>query len=464
MRMPSKEMTPSQLAAVSTFISKEMERTKVPGLSISIFSKDKILFTKGFGQRSLEFNLFSNPDTLYGVGSVTKSFTGLAIMKLVQDGKLELSDKITEYLPELKLDSNNAKVTISHLLTHTSGLPALNIAEVHLMKGIGKDTTFIPVEDYDDFVNLYVGAKDERTWGIGKLFMYSNEGFTLLGKIVEKVSKKTYQDFVKENILLPLGMKRSTFSSNQVVKDPNHGQCYYQQDPVKPEPVNYPDHPLAYAPGGLISSVVELSHYLRMWINEGTFGQSKILEKDIVEMALGPVSHQTSTIAKTNAYYNTGWMIKNNFFGHKMVSHSGSTDVSSANLSFLKDLGVGVAICSNSGLAPTWQIAEFALTTLIGKDPAQELDSYIIRDLTSKFEGEYRDYRSYTRATIREIDPGYLVLKFESDEMSTEFPLFIENRKMFTMMSGRRIEVPFVIAESGVKELVLERHRFVKVG
>jgi CubicO group peptidase (beta-lactamase class C family) len=456
------ELTPSKRATIDSFISKMMGRHKIPGLSISIVDKDRILLKKGYGVRNIEQHLPATPDTLYGVGSVTKSFTALSVMILVGRGKLRLDDKITEYLPELKVDSFNEQVSISDLITHSSGMPALNIAEIHLLRGIGFDSTFIPAETYEDFLQLYLDAKNERAGKPGKRFLYSNEGYTLIGKIIEKIDNTKYEEFVTKNILLPLKMRRSTFYSKIAVSDQNHCQCYFQKDKSKPIPVEYPDHELVYAPGGLISSVVELSNYLRMWLNKGIFEGHRIISTELVHQSLSGGIERDRGKEGSVSFYNTGWAVNQNFFGRTLISHSGSTDVSSSNLSFLPEEGIGVAIGSNTGETPTLDIAEYVLTFLIGRDPAKELNSYLTSELTADLEGNYSDYRNYTKVTVTARGAGYLELKFDSDEMSAIFPLFIENKKLYTILNGKKIEVPYFQTEDKRLALLFERHRFVK--
>jgi CubicO group peptidase (beta-lactamase class C family) len=113
---------------LESFIFEKMSKTHLPGLSIALVDGEEIIYSKGFGFRDLEYGLKATPHTLYGVGSVTKSFTALSIMQLAEKGKINLDDRVNKYIP-LNLESKGEPVKVWHLLCHTSGIPALAYAE-----------------------------------------------------------------------------------------------------------------------------------------------------------------------------------------------------------------------------------------------------------------------------------------------------------------------------------------------
>ncbi len=113
---------------LESFIFEKMSKTYLPGLSIAIVNGEEIAYSKGFGFKDLEYGLKATPQTLYGIGSVTKSFTALSIMRLAEEGKLSLDDCVSKYVP-LNLESKGEPVKVWHLLCHASGIPALAYAE-----------------------------------------------------------------------------------------------------------------------------------------------------------------------------------------------------------------------------------------------------------------------------------------------------------------------------------------------
>ncbi|HIP56711.1 MAG TPA: class A beta-lactamase-related serine hydrolase, partial [Ignisphaera aggregans] len=188
------------------FILSKMSETRIPGLSIAIVDRDRVVYARGFGFRDLERGLPSTPETIYGIGSVTKSFTALAIMKLVEEGKLSLDDPVERYVP-LKLRSMGEPIRIHHPLTHTSGIAALAYAEAFIRGSLQLDgETWLPLASPQDVISYMSGYEEWVVDKPGKRFFYLNEGYVLLGYIISKVTGIEYEDYVKQYILRPLSM------------------------------------------------------------------------------------------------------------------------------------------------------------------------------------------------------------------------------------------------------------------
>ena len=180
-----------------------LTKDQLPGMAVLVARDGKIFFQGGFGFAGLEKKTPVSSDTKFRIGSVTKSFTAMLVLQLVEQGKLKLDDPVGNYLPDFQ-NSPKSKITINQLLTHTSGLPDYNnvpeffravqsgyLSEAEIIKRISNyDLLFEP------------GAK----------FGYSNDGYRLLGAIIEKVTNKSYEQVLQDNILTPLKMKNSGYS------------------------------------------------------------------------------------------------------------------------------------------------------------------------------------------------------------------------------------------------------------
>ncbi len=123
-------------SVIDSFVLEKISETKIPGLSLAVIENNEITYARGYGYRDLSKLDAMNPGTLMGIGSVTKSFTALAILKLVEDGKLSLNDPVDKYVP-LRIKSHESPITIHHLLTHSSGIPALGYAEAFIRSVLG---------------------------------------------------------------------------------------------------------------------------------------------------------------------------------------------------------------------------------------------------------------------------------------------------------------------------------------
>ncbi|RLI29643.1 serine hydrolase, partial [Candidatus Bathyarchaeota archaeon] len=254
-------MTEEVKEKLESMIATVMAQACIPGLSIAVVKDSQVVYARGFGARNVKENLPATPNTLFGIGSCTKSFTALAIMQLAEKGKLDIHDPVSKYVP-FKLGSREEPITIHHLLTHSSGIPDLGVAEVLISRMAGIDEKWVPLASLEDFLLHINGASKEVAAEPGKRFFYFNSGYTLLGEIIERVAETPYEEYVRENILKPLKMERSTFLKEEFEKDPDVMTPYLvetKNGTVTVTPSRHPFHKFIYAPGGLLSSVMELS-------------------------------------------------------------------------------------------------------------------------------------------------------------------------------------------------------------
>jgi CubicO group peptidase (beta-lactamase class C family) len=198
-------------ARVDEFVKTEMARQHIPGMAIGIVRGGKVLEASGFGLANVELNVPVGVDTLFQSGSLGKQFTAVALMTLVEDGKVSLSDSILKYFPDGP-DAWRA-VTVRNLLTHTSGIPNYTDGMIDLRK------------DYteDDFERLTKGLTLE--FPPGSSWKYSNTGYVLLGIIIHRASGKFYGDLLRERVFGPLGMKTARVMSEQDIV-PNRAAGY----------------------------------------------------------------------------------------------------------------------------------------------------------------------------------------------------------------------------------------------
>lgn len=465
-------MSSSELAEkIETFVADAMLREHVPGLSLAVVKDGHVIYARGFGARRLKDNAPATPDTLYGVGSCTKSFTALAIMQLVQQGKLNLKDPVKKHLPEFKVGKEENPITIHNLLTHSSGIPDLSGVDVEIYRLMGVDEKWVPFSSFEDLMLHVNGAKEEVAAEPGNRYFYLNEGYDLLGMIVERASQMRFEYYVRDNILKPLKMHRSTFLREEFEKDQDVMTPYFTEkkdENLVPTPTVHPISRLSYACGGLISSAMELTNYLIANMNHGVFEDAKLLDPTLMqEMHKQRIQTNWETLFG-KSWYGYGWHVEDDFFGHTLIGHSGSTGVSSANLSFLPDLNTGVAFACNMGGAESLSlIPHVVLATLMGKDPFKEIPIFEIEKKMTMLVGEYTGYKGIIKISV--VRKGGLLF-IESKEKLAEQSLALipesdklENLKFYVPMAGARMAAEFVVEPSGKVDLYLERHRFHKV-
>lgn len=232
----------------NTFI----ERSQAPGAVFGIIVDGELVWLKAAGVREKSTNAPVTKDTVFRIASMTKSFTAMSILKLRDDGKLSLDDPVSKYIPELaKLQyptSDSPVLTIRHLLTHSEGFPEDNPWGDRQLA------------QTDETMRAWLRAGIPFSTSPGTAFEYSNYGFAILGQIVAKVSGRPYADYVRDNILKPLGMNSSTFEMSAVPQE--HIALGYRREDnaYKPQPILA--HGSFGAMGGLWTTAPDLARYV----------------------------------------------------------------------------------------------------------------------------------------------------------------------------------------------------------
>ncbi len=467
------------LELLESSIASIMKESKIPGMSLAVLSGEDILYAKGFGARNLEMNIPATPNTLYGFGSCTKSYTALAVMQLYEQGKLDLYDPVKKYF-NFKLGKKRNPITIHHLLTHSSGIPNLGTAEILLGRNAGYNEYHIPLSSWDDYLTFINDAKQEVAAEPGQRFAYSNESYTMLGVVIEKVSNMKYEDYVRENILNPLNMKRSCFLRDEFEKDSDIMTAYFPKfengNIIQIEPASHPFDKYIFAPGGLLSSAIEQINYIKMNINQGTFEGTTILNKDLIQkmhtnyIETDIIRDAIGEFEKVG--YGYGWIIIEDFFEHTTIFHVGGTNVSTSFIGFIPEKKLGIACACNSGGGNSLISAIPLLTMvfLLGKNPLKDIKFIEIEQKLSLLQGFYETYKGINKLSV--IKRGAVVY-LEPEEGPTPFnngmsaPLIPESLDEFKFYFlsglGGRTNVEFDVESAGKIDLYIERNRFHKI-
>jgi len=224
----------------------EYYKFKVFNGSVLVAEDGKVIYKNGFGLANMEWNIPNTPDTKFRVGSVTKQFTAMLIMQLVEEGKLKLNVPITTYIPDYPKDKGD-KITIHHLLTHTSGIP--NYTSLPTLNDFMRDP-ITPLDLVKIFWDLPLDFEP------GEKFSYSNSGYIVLGYIIEKVTGESYEDVLKEKIFEPLGMKNSGYDHTEVII-PKRASGY-EKAGTDYFNTSYLDMSVPYSAGAIYSTVEDL--------------------------------------------------------------------------------------------------------------------------------------------------------------------------------------------------------------
>jgi len=319
-----------------------MKKFDVPGMAIAIVKYNTVVYAKGYGFRDVDKQLPVTPDTIFAIGSSTKAFTTFVLGTLVDEGKLEWDKPVRNYIPWFKLydPSTSERLTPRDLVTHRSGLPRHDL---------------VWYNNYDASRKSLVErlAYLEPSADLREKFQYNNLMFLTAGYLTEVVTGKTWEEAVRERILLPLDMTRTNFSVADSQKETDFALGYREKD-KKIEKM--PFRPITnLGPAGAInSSVNEMSHWVIAHLNGGKYGDKRIANRSTVEDM--HLSHMTTgaTIGRPDvspADYGMGWFV-NTYRGHRRVEHGGNIDGFSANVTLFPQDGIGVVVLTNLNGTP----------------------------------------------------------------------------------------------------------------
>jgi CubicO group peptidase (beta-lactamase class C family) len=396
--------------------------------SVLVSQQGKILLSKGYGSANLEWEIPNSPTTKFRLGSITKQFTAASILLLEERGKLKVEDPVKKYMADAPAAWD--KITIFHLLTHTSGIPRSTFAS----SADYRANQVLPTTPE----NLVAHFRDRPLeFQPGEKWNYSNAGYVLLGYLIEKISGQSYSEFVQQNIFNPLGMKDSGYGSNSaIIAHRGAGYTPTANGPVNAELV---DMTIPFSSGALYSTTEDLLKW-----EQGLFG-GKVLSKASLTKMTTPFKQD----------YAFGLEISANY-GYKVIEHDGAVEGFNTELAYYPDDKLVIAVLGNlNGPFPyeiAWKLADIVHGVKIV--PASERKEITLPSkVLSNYVGTY-DYPV----------PGFsMAITLEQDHLMTQvtgqkkFPLFAEaETQFFFKLVDAQVEF-FKNAQGQVTHLVLHQ-------
>jgi CubicO group peptidase (beta-lactamase class C family) len=326
--------TPPQLNfdAADAYLQSLVRDMRVPGIGFVVVQGDRTVFAKGYGESA---GKQLTAQSQFYLGSVSKSLTAMAVMQLVEQGKLSLDAPVQQYLPWFGIaDAQaSAQITVRHLLNQTSGLSAEGDRGA---------------EDYAPTLTEQVqGMADARlTAPVGSKFQYDNQNYRVLGLLIEQVTGQTYGDYLRERLFRPLGMTNTVTSPNDA---PNLAPAYGQAFGLPVERTQA-FHPAALPSGYIISTAEDMGHFLIALLNEGRYnGQQAVKPETLAQMYTPP--------AGIDSDYGMGWVTVTDTFSanptkkEQIIYHDGNIENYNAIVMMFPERGWGFAIlCNQSSL------------------------------------------------------------------------------------------------------------------
>lgn len=337
------------IPAVEKIFKTYAEKNHFPAIAFGIVADNKLIHSGAFGIINLKANTAATPNSIFRIASMTKSFTAMAVLKLRDEGKLNLNDPVSMYIPDMSkityLTEDSPDITIQNLLTMTAGFPEDNPWGDRQL-----------ADSEEELLNL---IRDDISFSNApsKEFEYSNLGYGMLGVIVNKVSGKPYQEYITENILKPLGMKNTYWEYTEVPADLLALGYRWEDEQWKEEPILHDG--IFGAMGGLITSIEDFSKYVNLHLSawpprngedSGPIKRSSLREMHKPWQFRGLIPDARlpdGTLCPATAGYGYGLGWRKDCMGTERVSHSGGLPGFGSEYRFYPEYGVGIISFAN---------------------------------------------------------------------------------------------------------------------
>ncbi|MBK6457754.1 MAG: beta-lactamase family protein [Gemmatimonadetes bacterium] len=362
--------------AIDSVVTSFLKEGQAAGLSVAVVRGKDTLALKGYGKADLELDVPTPRRAVYEIGSVTKQFTSVALLMLRDEGKLSLDDDFTKYLPDYP--TNGRRISVRRLLDHTSGI-----------KGYTEMPEFGPmmVRDLpkDSLVALF--AKEPFNFEPGEREIYNNSAYFLAGLIIEKVSGKSYADFVKERIFDKVGMKDSYYcSESTIIKGKVKG---YDMSPKGLVNKGFIRHTYPYAAGSLCATAGDLLAW-----NRALHG-GKVLPPSSYQELITPSSLNDGTKLR----YALGIAL-HEVRGHRVIEHGGGINGFLSASNYFPDEDAVIVVLSNSTGIPADPVVAAIADRVFGKKSlSSQPYTAALSDLTGTYAGVGRGMQLTVKIT-----------------------------------------------------------------
>ncbi|MBV8856037.1 MAG: serine hydrolase [Acidobacteria bacterium] len=347
------EQKTGALARLDEFIERHMHEAGAPGMTLALADRNGAVRVSAHGFADTKAGTRVTPETLFEVGSISKSFAAVALLQMLDEGRVDLQRPVAEYLPWLKLEQKHGAVTAHHLLSHTSGLPGAPLLPESV--AVGLETFFKP----------------------GEKWVYANVGYLIVGLLIEALDRRPFADALAARLLKPLGMNNSAPLISNALR-PRMAVGYAPEFEDRPFPLR---GKLAEAPwievdtaaGGVASTATDMVAYLRMLLNRGAAGTRRLISENGFGLLTRPVIK--APFRGEEASYAYGLWVSQNKEGATHLRHTGGMVAFSSSLDV--DLTNGVAAfasvnASLSGYRPV-AVTKYALELLNAERAGREL-------------------------------------------------------------------------------------------
>ena len=417
-------------------------KTVAPGCVILVAKKGKVIFEKAFGTANLELNVPMKTEMIFRIGSMTKQYTAIAILQLLEQGKISLEDSIQKFIRDFP--PKGYTITIENLLTHTSGIIGYDVLDFKIPNTIRID--------FDTKQIIDSLAKRPLEFAPSSRYNYSNSNYLLLGYIIEQVSGKTYEDYLRENIFNPVGLSNTFYESpTSVIRNRASG---YAMEGADFQNAGFISMSQVFSAGALLSNVGDLFQW-----HQALYSY-KLVKKETLERAFTPFRLSDGTLSE----YGYGWFIKD-WKGKKSIGHGGAIDGFRSMEVYFPEEDIYVTMLFNSDNNSFLNLTENVADLTIGKAQfKQGRNLKLSEQILNRYVGTYKNDKF--NVTIKVYMENGVLYSDLSNGTGSHMEMVPQSETKFALTIKTPTTVEFVLENDKSTKLIAtqkEKVEFIRI-
>lgn len=470
------------LDSLDSYIERGLERWEIPGAGVLVIKDGKVVVSKGYGVKEIGKPEKVDENTLFMIGSNTKAFTGTALALLEYEGKVNLEDKVAKYLPNFKMKNPcvTEELNLVDIVSHRMGFQTFQGDFMYW-------TSDLSIDDVIEKFSRLTPKFDFRT-----KYGYTNAGYAVAGKIIEKVSGLSWAEFIKEKIFVPLQMNRTLALSEDFIKDDNIAKPHTIID-GKISLLEFKSIDNLAPCGSISSSLNDLSHWLIAQLDSGNFVGKNIIPYQVLQRTRKPETIQGRVKRPFNTshfnLYGLGWGISD-YEGKEIIAHTGGVNGFLTSVTLLPEINLGIVVLTNSDQNLFYQSLKWEIIDSFLDLPFRNYDLFFYTDFLkdkeknekwlktlkdsvqmnikseiplSEFQGKYEN-DVYGYATIN-LEDGHLSLTLEHHSKLKGKLDYVGNNRFLCTYSdptyGKKV-LPFFVSKGVVQSFELYVDDFIE--
>ena len=397
---PARKATPN-LDQLDAYYQKALKDWDVPGMAIAIVKDDSVIFAKGYGVRDLKAGGQVDANTVFGIASNTKAYTAAALGILVDEGKISWNDPVTKHLPYLQLYSPyvTQQLNIKDLLSHRAGFKTFS-GDL-----LWYNTTYSRREIVERARHL------KPAYGFRDGYGYSNVMFIAAGEVIEAVSGKTWEAFIKERFFTPLGMTRSYTSVSELAGKENVASPHGSDVNNKPYPTTFTAWDNWNPAAGIFTSVNQQAQWMRLQLNRGTYKGKRIFSEDASRTMWTahnplPISRQAEANVPSTHFSaaGLGW-IMTDYEGRKVMAHGGGHEGMNSRTVLVPEENLGIVILTNSMSSIMSPLANYTLDQFLGVQNGRDWSQTTLNNIATARKAQEEAEAKTPKEKVRKSKP-----------------------------------------------------------